>query len=163
MIDSARFFVGEFHSVSALMKTFVDKRVDSITGEEKQVDVDDFTSFQAILENDVVGNFVTTRNAIGSSNRHEVTLYGDYGTLHVNIECPNEIDIFVKDKSEEQPVLKTEKIPEIYNKTPLKDFAELILNKQNQDMPTFYDGYQNQKVIECIISSAEKGSFVKVD
>lgn len=163
MIDSARFFVGEFHSVSALMKTFVDKRVDPITGEERQVDVDDFTSFQAILENDVVGNFVTTRNAIGSSNQHEVTLYGDYGTLHMNIGRPNEIDMFVKSESEEKAVLKIEKVPEMYNKTLLKDFTELILNKEGQDMPTFYDGYKNQKVIDAVIQSAYKRKEIFID
>ncbi|PKG24716.1 Gfo/Idh/MocA family protein [Niallia nealsonii] len=163
MIDSARFFVGEFHSVSALMKTFVDKRIDLITGEEKQVDVDDFTSFQAILENDVAGNFVTTRNAIGSSNQHAVTLYGDCGTLHVDIERPNEIDIIVKNELETMPVLKTERVPDIYNKTLLSDFAELILNKEGHDMPTFYDGYKNQKIIDCIIYSAQKGHMVKVN
>lgn len=163
MIDSARFFIGEFRSISALMKTFVDKRRDPITGEERHVDVDDFTSFQAILENDVVGNFVTTRNAIGASNQHEVTLYGDYGTLHVSINRPNEIDIFVRNKSNENPVLTTEKVPETYNKTILNDFAELILNKKSQNTPNFYDGYKNQKVIDRIIYSAEKGHFVKVD
>ncbi|MBD1381538.1 Gfo/Idh/MocA family protein [Metabacillus arenae] len=163
MIDSARFFAGEFHSVSALMKTFVEKRIDPLTGEERQVEVDDFTSFQAVLGKGVAGNFVTTRNAIGSSNQHEVTLYGDYGTLHVNIERPNEIDIFVKSESEEKPVLKTEKVPEIYNKTLLSDFAQLILNNKTLDIPTFYDGYKNQKVIDRIIYSAENGRFVKVD
>jgi len=163
MIDSARFFVGEFHSVSALMKTFVDKRKDPITEESRHVDVDDFTSFQAVLGNGVVGNFVTTRNAIGSSNQHEVTLYGDFGTIHVNIERPNEIDIYVRADTEEKTVLKSERVPEKYDKTLLGDFAELILNKQNQDMPTFDDGYKNQKVIDCIITSAEKGCFVKVD
>ncbi|MEH7481634.1 Gfo/Idh/MocA family oxidoreductase [Neobacillus drentensis] len=163
MIDSARFFVGEFHSVSALMKNFVDRRLDPITGEERQVDVDDFTSFQAILGNGVVGNFVTTRNAIGSSNQLEVTLFGDCGTIHMNIERPNEIDIYVKGKSEEKPVLKTETVPEKYNKTILSDFAELILNNKGQNMPTFDDGYKNQKVIDRIIISAEKGHVVNVD
>lgn len=163
MIDSARFFVGEFQSVSALMKTFVEKRMDLKTGEEKQVEVDDFTSFQAILENDVVGNFVTTRNAIGSSNQHEVTLYGDCGTLHVNIERPHEVDIIVKSELENIPVLKTERVPERYNKTLLSDFAELVLNNEGHDMPTFYDGYKNQKIIDCIIYSAQKGHMVKVD
>ncbi|GKU82064.1 Gfo/Idh/MocA family protein [Niallia sp. NCCP-28] len=163
MIDSARFFVGEFHSISALMKTFIEKRIDLITGEEKLVDVDDFTSFQAILENEVVGNFVTTRNAIGSANQHEVTLYGDLGTLHVNIERPNELDIIVNSKLEAKPVLKTERVPDIYNKTLLSDFAELILNKESDDMPTFYDGYKNQRIIDCIIYSAEKGHMVKVN
>ncbi|WP_162990460.1 Gfo/Idh/MocA family protein [Mesobacillus foraminis] len=139
MIDSARFFIGEFRSVSAMMRTFVDKRKDAISGEERQVDVDDFTSFQAVLENGIVGNFVTTRNAIGSSNQHEVTLYGDCGTIHVNIERPYEIDIVVKGL-EEKPVLKTERVPDRFNKTFLSDFVQLVLHNPSRDMPTFYDG-----------------------
>ncbi|RBW69812.1 Gfo/Idh/MocA family protein [Bacillus taeanensis] len=163
MIDSARFFVGEFSSVSALMKTFVNERKDEKSGEMKNVDVDDYTSFQAVLENDVIGNFVTTRNAVGSGNQHEVTIYGDYGTIHVNCERPDEIDVCMKDEPGEKLVFKTEKVSEIYQKNQLQDFADLVKNNQQKGTPTFYDGYQNQKVIERIIQSAETGKTVTID
>ncbi|GAB2562771.1 Gfo/Idh/MocA family protein [Gracilibacillus alcaliphilus] len=163
MIDSARFFVGEFQSVSALMETFVQKRRDPNSGEMKEVDVDDYTCFQAVLENNVIGNFVTTRNAVGSGNQHEVTIYGDYGTIHVNCERPNEIDICIKDETDHKPVFKTNKVPENYKRQQLQDFADLVTNNPQEGMPTFNDGYQNQKVLERIIQSAETGQTVKVE
>lgn len=163
MIDSARYFVGEFHSVSALMQTFIQERKDPISGEMKEVDVDDYASFQAILENNVIGNFVTTRNAVGSGNQHEVTIYGDYGTIHVNCERPDEIDICIKDETDNRPTFKTQVVPESYKRQQLQDFADLVTNNQQEGTPTFYDGYQNQKVLERIIQSAESGQSVKVD
>jgi predicted dehydrogenase len=163
MIDSARFFVGEFQSVSALMETFVHERKDPISEEMKIVDVDDYASFQAVLENNVIGNFFTTRNAVGSGNQHEVTIYGDFGTIHVNCERPNEIELCIKDKPEERPSFKTKKVPKHYRKQQLQDFADLVTNNQQAGTPTFYDGYQNQKVLERIIQSAESGQTVKVD
>ncbi|GAB2532141.1 Gfo/Idh/MocA family protein [Gracilibacillus alcaliphilus] len=163
MIDSARFFVGEFQSVSAMMKTLVHKRVDPDTGEEKQVTVDDFTSFQAILAEDVIGTFVTTRNAVGSNNKHTVTIYGEYGTIHVDIERPKEIDICSADGAEKKPAFQTEKVPDKYKKTLVSDFVELLSHGSVQHMPTFYDGYINQKVIDAIIQSAGSNTNVNVE
>jgi predicted dehydrogenase len=163
MIDSARFFVGEFRSVSALMETFVHERKDLVSGELKKVDVDDYASFQAVLENNIIGNFVTTRNAVGSGNQHEVTIYGDYGTIHVNCERPNEIDICIKEEADKSPIFRTEKVPERYKKQQLQDFADLLINNEQGGTPVFYDGYQNQKVLERIIQSAESGQSVKVE
>jgi len=162
MIDSARFFVGEFQSVSALMKTFIEKRTDSVSGEERVVDVDDYTSFQAVLEHGIVGNFVTTRNAVGSSNQHEVTIYGDNGTINVNIERPNEITLCSK-KAGEDPVWETKQVPEEFRgKSLLHDFAAMILKNEVPGMPTFDDGYINQKVIESVIQSAVTGRLVTI-
>ncbi|PTX61330.1 putative dehydrogenase [Melghirimyces profundicolus] len=163
MIDSARFFVGEFRSVSARMETFVKMRKDPNSGEMKKVDVDDFASFQAVLENGVIGNFVATRNAVGSDNQHEVTVYGDYGTIHVNCERPEEINLCIQNETGEKIAFKTEKVPAGYKKNQLQDFVDLITNNQQQGTPTFYDGYQNQKVLDRIIQSAESGESVKID
>ncbi|WP_332693612.1 Gfo/Idh/MocA family protein [Halalkalibacter lacteus] len=163
MIDSARFFVGEFHSVSALMETFVHERKEPNSGEWKKVDVDDYASFQAVLDNNVIGNFLTTRNAVGSGNQHEVSIYGDYGTIHVNCERPDEIDLCFKEENDKRPTFQTQKVPEHYKKQQLQDFADLVTNNQQAGTPTFYDGYQNQKVLERIIQSAESGQTVKVD
>jgi predicted dehydrogenase len=141
----------------------VNERKDPNSGEMKTVDVDDYASFQAVLENDVIGNFVTTRNAVGSGNQHDVTIYGDYGTIHISCERPDEIDICLKDELGEKLVFKTEKVSEIYQKNQLQDFADLVKNNQQQGTPTFYDGYQNQKVLERIIQSAETGKTVTID
>ncbi|SHS41912.1 Putative oxidoreductase [Mycobacteroides abscessus subsp. abscessus] len=163
MIDSARFFIGEFQSVSALMKTFIHERKDPMSGEMKKVDVDDYACFHAILEGNVIGHFVTTRNAVGSENQHEVTIYGDNGTIHVNCERPNEIDICVKDDTINKPVFRTYEVPENFKRQQLEDFVDVVTFNFKQGTPTFYDGYQNQKVLEKILQSAEREQTVIID
>jgi predicted dehydrogenase len=163
MIDSARYFIGEFQSVSALLKTFIHERKDQMSGEMKKVDVDDYASFHAILEDNVIGHFVTTRNAVGSENQHEVTIYGDNGTIHVNCERPNEIDICVKVAANNKPAFRTYDVPENYKRQQLEDFVDVVTFNPKQGTPTFYDGYQNQKVIEKILQSAERGQAVIID
>jgi predicted dehydrogenase len=163
MIDSARFFVGEFQSVSALMRTFVPERKDPVSGDMRKVEVDDYVSFLAQLEHDVVGTFLTTRNAIGSGNQHEVTLYGDIGTIHVNCEQPDEIHLSLVDNKDLQPSSRTVKVPPGYKRQQLEDFVDLVTGQNREGIPAFHDGYQNQKVLERIVESAEKGQFFKID
>lgn len=154
MIDTARYFTGEFQSIFSMMKTFVNERAASNGAAMKSINVDDFTSFQATLENGVIGTFVTSRNAIGSGNQLEVTIFGDYGTVHVCCERPDEVTICLKDKDRDTP-FRTELVPDEYKRNQLQDFIDIVLHKNPKDVPTFYDGYQNQKILEKIIQSAE--------
>src|SRR5262249_17929248 len=91
MIDMARFLFGEFEELSAQLHTIVPERLDPRTGETVKIEVDDFASFQARVTGDVHGVFQTSRNAIGSGNQHEISIYGDIGTLHASTEDPNRI------------------------------------------------------------------------
>jgi predicted dehydrogenase len=163
MIDSARFLVGEFKSVSALMRTFVPERRDPASGSMQKVEVDDYVSFHAVLENDVAGAFLTTRNAIGSGNQHEVTLYGDIGTIHVNCEKPDEVLLSLVDAKELQTSKETLEVPPGYKRQQLEDFIALLSGREQEEIPDFHDGYQNQKVLERIIESAKKGQSVNID
>lgn len=163
MIDGARFFAGEFRSVFATMETFTKEREDPANGGMKQVDVDDYVAFQSVMENGVIGQFFTTRHAVGSNNQFDITFYGDYGTIYVNNERPNEIDICVQEDTEIGPVFKTEAVPDEYLKQQLSDFVNLVLGHPSEDTPTFYDGYKNQKIMDWIIQSAETGRIVGKD
>lgn len=163
MIDSARFLVGEFKSVSALMSTFVPERRDPASGSMRKVEVDDYASFLAELENDVVGTFLTTRNAIGSGNQHEVTLYGDIGSIYVNCEKPDEVLLSLVDAKELQTSKEILEVPTGYRRQQLEDFIALVTGQEQEGIPDFHDGYRNQKVLERIIESAEKGQSVNID
>jgi predicted dehydrogenase len=163
MIDSARFLVGEFKSVSALMRTFVPERRDPASGSMHKVEVDDYASFLAELENDVAGTFLTTRNAIGSGNQHEVTLYGDIGTIHVNCEKPDEVLFSLVDAKELKTTKEILEVPAGYRRQQLEDFIALVTGQEQEGIPDFHDGYRNQKVLERIIESAEKGQSVNID
>lgn len=163
MIDSARYFVGEFRSVSAVMATFVPERADLATGEMTKVDVDDCACFHAELDGGVLGSFVTTRNAVGYGNYNEVALYGDLGSIRVNCERPNELDLSVRREAGEWPTFRTVEVPAEYARPQLLDFAQLVREgNAPEGMPGFDDGYENQKVLERLIESAEKGHTVRV-
>lgn len=163
MIDTARYLMGEFVSVSALMKTFIHERKDLSDGKMKTVNVDDYASFQAILENGVIGNFITTRNAVGSGNQHEITLYGDLGTIHVNCEMPDTLNLCVEEDSSNKLIFKSISVPGSYRRNQLEDFMDVVNRNEQDGVPLFNDGYQNQKVIEGIIESAETGRMVHID
>ncbi|RSK28895.1 gfo/Idh/MocA family oxidoreductase [Bacillus sp. HMF5848] len=157
MIDSVRYLIGELKQVSAMTTTFISERPDAASGEMKHVDVDDFTSFQATFDNNIMGLFVTTRNAIGSGNELDVTVYGENGTINICCERPDRIEIKRKDKTETLHVA-----PEFY-RNQLADFIDLVLGEHPKDMPNFYDGYHNQRILDKIIESAEQSKYVNVE
>lgn len=163
MIDIARFMIGEFNSVSALMNTFVTERKHPVSGEMQKVEVDDYASFLAVLDQNIPGTFVTTRNAIGFGNHHEVTIHGDLGTINVCCERPYEIDLCIIEDQGSHSGFKTEKVSEDYKRHQLQDFADLVSGNKQEGTPEFFDGYQNQKVLERIIESAKNGRTVLVD
>lgn len=162
MIDSARLLIGEFQSVGSVMQTFIPERNNSIGEGTQVVDVDDFTSFQTIFENGVIGNFVTSRNAIGYGNHLELTIHGDLGTINICCEQPEEITLCIKNVDYKENKFITEAVSEEYRRNQLQDFIDLVLGKNPEYIPSFYDGYQNQKIMDCIIRSAGSGQMVMI-
>ncbi|MEH7222273.1 Gfo/Idh/MocA family oxidoreductase [Bacillus sp. JJ1566] len=161
MIDTARYLIGEFNVVSSMMTTFVKER--NIENGIHPVDVDDFTSFQAMLENGVIGNFVTSRNAIGYGNRLEFTIFGDYGTVSACCEKGDEVTLCLKSNENKDASFEKIQVSNEYNVNQLLDFIHLIQDKDPDHTPTFHDGYINQKIIDCIIQSSQSGRSVKVN
>jgi predicted dehydrogenase len=162
MIDAARFFAGEIEAVCGVMKTIVPMRHDRASGESRAVDVDDFASFQALFADGAVGTFATSRNAVGSGNQLEVSVYGEAGTLHVACERPDEIRLCVLDAETKQTPFRTLQVPEQFRRNQLQDFLDAARGEKPQDMPGFADGYMNQLIIEAVIESARRGAFVAV-
>jgi predicted dehydrogenase len=163
MIDCARFIIGEFVGLSSMVDTFVKERKMIDSDEMMEVDVDDYASFQVLLENGVRGSFLTSRNAIGSGNQLELTIYGDLGTLNICCERPDEITFCIKDEQTKQGSFITEKVPSEYKRNQLQDFLDLLSGDDPINMPTFYDGYQNQKILEKIQESALTGCYVQIE
>ncbi|MCM3618475.1 Gfo/Idh/MocA family oxidoreductase [Sutcliffiella horikoshii] len=161
MIDSARYFIGEFKAVAGMMTTFVTERqVDGV--EMKEVDVDDFTSFQATFQNGAMGTFVTSRNAIGSGNQLEIIIYGNKGTVKLCCDQPDEVEICLKSKENKEATFEKVKVPENFYLNQLQDFIDFVAGKSVKDVPGFVDGYENQRVMESIMTSAKTGQTVEV-
>lgn len=157
MIDAARFFVGEFTQVSGLLSTFIDSRMDRRTGEAAKVDVDDFAGFHAVLDGGVMGTFYTHKNAIGTGNQFQVTLYGDLGTVRISVEKPNEVHLTLREGDDRE---LTERVIYLDGKpmrVMLQDFVDSLTSPPSSIFPAFIDGYRNQQVLQAILDSAEDG------
>ncbi|MDD9268924.1 Gfo/Idh/MocA family protein [Paenibacillus sp. GCM10023248] len=157
MVDAARFFVGEFQQVSGLMSTFIDHRKDPRTGELTAVDVDDFTGFQCVLEGGVMGSFYTHKNAIGTKNQFQVTLFGDLGTVSICVEQPNEVHLTLREGEKLTLTEKVIHLDEQEMKPMLQDFIDYLEQAPSSLLPVFADGYRNQRVLQAIIDSAQDG------
>ncbi|MDR7073479.1 Gfo/Idh/MocA family protein [Fictibacillus barbaricus] len=156
MIDAARFFAGEFIQVKSLNRTFVKERASiNQSSELNEVDVDDYSAFIAQLDHDIVGQFMTTRNAVGFSNALEVTLFGDEGTMELSCELPDEIKLIQFNHEQKTREKTTVEVPVTYRRNQLEDFIDLIKGNSQEDCPNFYDGFENQKVLHEIIESAK--------
>jgi len=162
MIDAARYFVGEFSQVASLMKTFVPRRKAPGTGEWIDVDVDDFAAFVAEFENGAAGVFTTSRNAVGFGNHLEVTVFGTLSTIQVNCEQPKVVRQRVKRDGIFETDVTTLTVPESFEVSQLQDFLDMVRGERKKDAPDFWDGYQNQLVLDKVIRSFETGQRVSV-
>ncbi|MFD0678692.1 MULTISPECIES: Gfo/Idh/MocA family protein [unclassified Paenibacillus] len=158
MVDAARFFVGEFTRVSGMMSTFIDHRVDPRTNQLVKVDVDDFAGFQCVLAGGVMGTFYTHKNAIGTDNQFNITLFGDLGTVRISVEKPNEVHLSVREGENLARIDKIVHLDAGNMKLMLQDFVDTLENQSNSPLfPTFMDGYRNQQVMQMIIDSSRDG------
>lgn len=161
MIDMARFLFGEFEELSAQMKTIIPERLNVATNQMVPIKVDDYASFQARMTGDVMGVFQTSRNAVGSGNQHEVSLYGDLGTLHASTVNPDQL-IWIKEESSGQLVKQILDVPQQYKLKQYEHFLALLDDTADETLPTLIDGYRNQQVLEAIIKSSKEKLIIQL-
>ncbi|MHA6481003.1 Gfo/Idh/MocA family protein [Paenibacillus sp. strain BS8-2] len=161
MIDLARFLFGEFEELSAQMRTFVPERPDPVTGEMVKVEVDDFVSFLARMTGDAVGVFQSSRNAIGSGNQHEVSIYGDLGTLHASTLSPDHV-VWIREEAPGQLAKSEIEVPARCKVSQYGDFLALLDGQAPDGLPDFMDGYRNQEVLDAVIRSSEEKRSVSL-
>lgn len=161
MIDMARFLIGEFEELSAQLHTIIPERHDPSSGTMAKVEVDDFASFQARMTGDAMGVFQTTRNAIGSGNQHEVSVYGDSGTLHASTLNPNQL-IWIREEAPGQLATVTLDVPAHFKVTQYADFASLLEGNVPDGVPGFMDGYRNQEILGAIVRASETKATVRL-
>lgn len=158
MVDAARFMIGEFEEVTAMMKNLVPQRLDPITNNMIPVDIDDFSGFLATLDNNVAGVFQTSRNAYGSGNQLEVTIYGEKGTISVSCENPEQLTWIRPNAELDNPsctVKELHRVPSEYVIGQMQDFFDMLRGHVREGLPTFKDGYANQEVLEAIYQAAQ--------
>jgi predicted dehydrogenase len=162
MIDMARFlFGGEIEELSALLHTIVPERRHAGSGELARVEVDDFASFQARMSGGCVGVFQTTRNAVGSGNQHEVSIYGDRGTIHASTLSPDQV-VRIREEEPGRLARATLDVPNRCKRKQYEDFLSLLEGETPDGLPGFLDGYRNQEALDAVVRSHETKRSVRL-
>jgi len=162
MIDAARFMVAEPVSVRALMQNLIAERPASDGESTVAVDIDDFAAFTALLEGGIPAVFQTSRNAYGSGNQIEASIYGDLGTLHMGYEYGETLTWIHQDTATKSKVKSEVKVPHSYERIQIQDFANFVHGIKSDTMPVLIDGYRNQLALEAIIQSNHLGKSVEL-
>src|SRR5712691_6883390 len=166
VVDLARFLVGEFASVSAIVRTFVRGRK-----------VDDAVEAAVEFEQGVVGTIESTRLALGRRNAFQWEINGSQGSLYFDMERMNELQVFSADGDRARG-FKTVLVTEADH--PFMEFwwppghivgwgdtfvheAHHLLNAIAEDGDiapygaTFEDGYRAAEVCDAIVRSSTSG------
>jgi predicted dehydrogenase len=160
MIDMARFLFGEFQELSAQLHTIIPERRDPATGNMLKIEVDDFASFQARMTGDIMGVFQTTRNAVGSGNQHEVSIYADSGTIHASTLDPDHL-IWIREEEPGQIAKTTLEVPKRCKVTEYADFLAMLEGSAPDGLPGLMDGYRNQEVLDAIVRASETKTVIR--
>lgn len=165
MLDLAEYVSGDaIAEVQAMLLTIVPERADPRTGESRQVRVDDFACFQARFGNGAIGVFQTSRNALGCGNQHEITLYGEQGTLHVSTLNDRQLRWTYPTENGKETVTETIDAAAEEGLDPWKAFVGLV---RGERLPPAYAGfeagYRNQRLLDAIVRAAESRTAVRVE
>jgi predicted dehydrogenase len=179
IIDLGRFLCGEFKSVMAVNRTFINERYDEASKKKEKVDVDDAFASVVEFENNAIGTIEASRFAAGRKNSNIIEINGEKGSIWWDLENMNNLHVYWAD---EKPVdtrgfhlvSVTESYHPYYDKwwphghiigwentfvhTALNMVNAVIENKSLEPyVGTFEDGYRNAVICDAILKSAETG------
>ncbi|SFQ04052.1 Gfo/Idh/MocA family protein [Salibacterium halotolerans] len=181
IIDLARFLVGEFHSVSGMLQTFIPERPLEDGSGTGEVTVDDASGFLARLENGAMGVFEATRFAAGNRNKNKFEINGEKGSIRWDLENMNNLEVYFED---DKPGLQGFRMIHCteaehpymqaywpaghiigYEHTFIHQMAELMngIHENKSPHANFTDGFENQVVLEAVQESAASGSWVTTE
>jgi len=181
IIDIARYLVGEFVDVSAVMKTFIKQRPLGPKGKETgTVTVDDAAAWIANFDNGAIGTFDATRFARGRKNGNGFEIYGSKGSLMFDLEDMNHLKFWsAKDSPRLQgfrDILVTEPqhpfmqgwwppghiigYQHTFANTLYDFFTALAAGKDGS--PNMQDGVKAQAVLEAVEKSANSRKWVRI-
>jgi predicted dehydrogenase len=161
VIDLARYLVGEIVSVSARIRTIVPGR-----------DVDDHFVATVEFESGVLGTLEASRLARGHANSNAFEVNGSRGSLALDVERLNELEV-ADEKSFRRMLVTEPEHPYLRHWWPpghVIGWGDTFVNElgylleaiagEHEVGPhgaTFEDGYRCAEVVEAILRSAESG------
>jgi predicted dehydrogenase len=178
IIDIARYLVGEISTVGGMLKTFIDQRPIKGTNEMAPVDVDDAFVATIAFVGGAMGTLEATKFAAGHKSQRLVEINGEKGTIRIDLERPNELELFWAGESQgfERILVGERGVPSAApwwpaggliatDHTYLYQYAHFLgcIESGARVDPigaTFLDGYRAAAVCDAIIESAESRRLV---
>ena len=145
------------------------------------VDVDDYAAFLARFDSGALGTFEVSRVASGRGNHMQLDIYGSAGSLSFDWERNNELHYFSgSDRPDQQGfrrIVAGPAFPVFPAPIPvsglgvgfletmvvqLAQFALAIAGEGSSDAAMFQDGFRVCSIIDSVLQSATKQSWVEV-
>ncbi|MFQ3549024.1 MAG: Gfo/Idh/MocA family oxidoreductase [Armatimonadota bacterium] len=180
LIDLMRYLIGDFISISASLKTFVDSRPISIeSSERKTVEVDDICILLLKHQNGSIGTIETSRIATGTEDGLRIEIHGTKGAIKFDLMNPNYLE-FYDDTNPSNPIggekgfkkitcackypspasLPSPKAPVGWIQFHIASLYDFINNiaKNKPASVSFEDGLAVQKIMNAAQVSSKDGS-----
>ena len=174
--DMIRFTLGEVTDVKCSTKTVIGKRIDQVTGNWVDVDVEDWAWARMYLDNDISGTVEITRVASVLDQSSVFSVYGTKGSLHFCASAPARVKMYhqndaVQSLGEVSPMSDFGRhLASIYPKMSLGWMADAHAASQLHfyqqigggslkyaETPDIEEAVKSQLVIDACYRSAEAG------
>ena len=162
LIDMAELLGGKITSVCGFTDIIVKERQRLESEQWAPVETDDYCSFICNMENNVKGNFVISRCAIGKGNSIKFDVYGTKGVICFDMNNPNVLGIYSKISDISNERLETIDVPQKFHTTQEAEFVKMLCGEKCDIFPTIEDGLRSQKILDAILESSEKRCWVNI-
>jgi len=178
-IDTAIWLNGPISEVTAATETFVKERESTLTGEKREVKIDDASAFLARFANGSLATFEATRYALGHKALYTLELNGENASIAWDLHDLHRLQYFeysddgrlrgwrsIHITEGEHPYMKQWWVPGLqigYEHTFIHQVADLLQGLAENKMrgPSFRDALATEGVVDAVLESARTGQWVK--
>ena len=179
-IDTAQWLNGGITSVTATTETFIKQRVDSATGEQKEVKIDDASMFMGRFENGSLALFEATRYARGHKALYTLEINGEHASIKWDLHDLHRLQWFdhrddsvvrgwrsIHLSDSDQPYMDKWWIPGVqigFEHTFVHQVADFLagIESGTPAAPTFRDALKTDRVTDAVLASAASGQWTDV-
>jgi len=179
-IDTAIWLNGSISNVTAMTETFITERTHQLTGELKEVGIDDACAFLARFENGSLATFESTRYARGHKALYTFEINGEHASIAWDLHDLHRLSYFdhrddslvrgwrsIHVTDGDMPYMDKWWVPGLqigYEHTFVHQVADFLESLETGEpaSPTFRDALETQKICDAVLSSAQSGQWTDV-
>lgn len=160
LIDLAQLLVGNVQEVCASRAVVVTERKRLDSEETAPVETEDRCSFIARFESGAEGSFHITRCAIGHKNTIRYDVYGTRGSISFDLNDPTLLTVCTGEGDPKNYEPRTDPVPKEFYLSQERAFVDAVKGKRDALYPSISDGAQGQKVVDALLTSADRHTWV---